>query len=161
MSDQKNLEIPKSKIESIPEQEVPRTDSSFLEKKVETKKEEEGPGEEKISTDILTDIQSISTQNNTGSQSDINLRKVEDILSQGMESVFLSMDAHTQEIFKIEGEKTAKKINSLMQKAKVKFSELISLISLWLKIIPRVNKYYLEQEAKIKADAIIKIYSKK
>ena len=161
MSDQKNLEIPKSKIESIPGQEIPLADSSFSEKKAEKIPSEQGQKEEKNSQDILTDIQGISTQSNTDSQDDINLKKVEDILSQGMENVFLSMDAHTQEVFRIEGEKTAKKINSLMQKAKIKVSELISLIGNWLKIIPRVNKYYLEQEAKIKADAIMKIYHKK
>lgn len=88
------------------------------------------------------------------------LSKVENILSEGMDKVFLEMDAATQQQFKIKGEETARKITQLLKKSKVKIKEVISLVMDWLRVIPKVNKFYLEQEAKIKADAIMKMHKK-
>lgn len=90
----------------------------------------------------------------------IILAKVEKILAENMDNIFLTMDAATQQQFKIKGEETAKKITTLFSKAKVKVKDIINLIIDWLKIIPRINRYYLEQEAKLKADAILRIYKK-
>lgn len=86
------------------------------------------------------------------------LVKVEKILAENMDSVFLSMDAALQMHFKQAGEVTARQIQTLLQKAKVKAQDVIKLIINWLRIIPGVNRYYLEQEAKIKADAILNLY---
>lgn len=89
------------------------------------------------------------------------LKKVEAILAENMESVFLSLDAVSQRNFKTRGEKTARKINQLLHGAKVRVGDIINLIISWLRLIPRVNRYYLEQEAKIKADAILRLYQNK
>lgn len=82
---------------------------------------------------------------------------VDSILADGLNEVFLKMTPEEQRRFKAEGEKTAKEINGLLDKAKVGVSKVISLIKRWLGLIPGVNKYFLEQEAKIKADKILKI----
>jgi len=50
-----------------------------------------------------------------------------------------------------------KKINTLLDKAKINLGKIASLIRKWLSIIPGVNKFFLEQEAKIKADEIMKL----
>jgi len=89
--------------------------------------------------------------------SEIIHREVDSILSAGMDNTFLSLDAGTQRIFKIKGEETAKKITILLMQTKIKVAEITKLILDWLRIIPRVNKYYLEQEAKIKTEKILKI----
>ncbi len=91
----------------------------------------------------------------------IVLKKVENILSKNMDNVFLSMDAATQQQFKIKGEETAQKIVILLNKTKIRIREVLSLIISWLRIIPHVNRFYLEQEAKIKADEIIKMHQNK
>lgn len=91
----------------------------------------------------------------------IILAKVEKILAENMDNVFLTMDATTQQHFKIKGEATAKKIATLFTKARVKVKDVIGLIIEWLKTIPLVNRYYMEQEAKLKADAILRIYKNK
>lgn len=65
------------------------------------------------------------------------------------------MDAATQAKFKQAGEETAGKISILLQTAKVQVKKIVELIVAWLRIIPGVNSYYLEQEAKIKADKIL------
>lgn len=90
----------------------------------------------------------------------IVLKKVESILAENMDSIFLSLDSNSQIDFKIKGEETAKKITTLLSQAKVKVKDLIDLIIDWLRVIPRVNRYYLEQEAKLKADAIWHLYKK-
>ncbi len=90
----------------------------------------------------------------------IILAKVEGILAENMDNVFLSLDSSSQVNFKIKGEETAKKIIILLSQAKVKIKDIINLIINWLKVIPRINRYYLEQEAKLKADAIWRLYKK-
>jgi hypothetical protein len=92
---------------------------------------------------------------------DIELKKVESVLSQGLESVFLTMDIATQANFKAQGEETAKQINTLLHSGKAKMQKVITLIINWLRLIPRVNKHFLEQEAKIKADEIMRMYQQK
>lgn len=84
-------------------------------------------------------------------------KKIEGILAKGVEEAYLNMDSLKQMEFKREGEKTAREINSLLEKTKVKVKKIISLIKKWLSLIPGVNKFFLEQESKIKADEILKI----
>jgi len=91
----------------------------------------------------------------------IVLKKVEDILANDMDRVFLSMDAASQQRFKVKGEATARQIVGLLSKTKIKIKEVVALIMSWLKTIPHANKFYLEQEAKIKADEIIKMHQGK
>ncbi len=82
---------------------------------------------------------------------------IENILADGMDQVFLKMTPREQAEFKLEGERAATKINQLLDKAKVGVGKVINVILRWLGLIPNANKFYLEQEAKIKADKILKI----
>jgi len=70
---------------------------------------------------------------------------------------FLGMTPKQQKKFKTEGEETVKKINVLLRDAKVKIKKIVDLIRRWLRNIPKVNKHFLEQEAKIKADRIVNL----
>ncbi len=92
---------------------------------------------------------------------EIVFKKVEAILADGMDKVFLTMDVASQAKFKAQGEQTTREIMTLLQKTKVKSKQVIELILNWLRIIPGVNKFYLEQEAKIKADRIMRVYEGK
>lgn len=85
---------------------------------------------------------------------------IDNILAEGLNEVFLKMNPVEQKKFKAMGEETVVKINKLLDQTKVKVNKIISLIKKWLKLIPRVNHFFLEQEAKIKADKIIKIKNK-
>jgi len=87
-------------------------------------------------------------------------QEIDNILAEGLHEVFLKMDPKKQKEFKQQGEETVIKINKLLDKTKIKVSAIIELIKKWLKIIPGVNKFFLEQEAKIKADRIMKIKNK-
>jgi hypothetical protein len=83
-------------------------------------------------------------------------KQIENILAKNMEEAYLGMSPIRQTEFKREGEKTAREINSLLAKTKVKVNKIINLIKKWLSLIPGVNKFFLEQESKIKADEILK-----
>lgn len=83
--------------------------------------------------------------------------KVEGVLQDGLKDYFLKMTPNEQENFKIEGERVASKIVILLKAAKVKVVKILKLITQWLKMIPGVNKYYLEQQSKIKTDNLIRM----
>ncbi|MFZ2310637.1 MAG: hypothetical protein WAW11_03770 [Patescibacteria group bacterium] len=85
---------------------------------------------------------------------------VDNILSDGLSETFLAMSPDKQKIFKEEGEKTAKKINVLLDATKINVNKIINLVRKWLSIIPGINRFFLDQEAKIKTDNIIKIKNK-
>lgn len=85
------------------------------------------------------------------------VKAIDDILSAGLHEMFLQMSPVKQKEFKQVGEETVVKIVGLLDKTKVKIDKIIDLIRKWLKIIPGVNKFFLEQEAKIKADRILKL----
>ncbi len=85
---------------------------------------------------------------------------IDSILAEGLDEVFLNLKPEKQKEFKEKGEETVKKINILLGQTKVKVKKIINLIRAWLKIIPGVNKFFLEQESKIKADRIVKIKNK-
>jgi len=85
---------------------------------------------------------------------------IDHILAAGLNEIFLHLKADEQQAFKKKGEETVTKINELLNKTKIRVNKLIALIRDWLKLIPGVNKFFLEQEAKIKADQILKIKDK-
>ncbi|NCD01091.1 hypothetical protein EOL94_03310 [bacterium] len=89
------------------------------------------------------------------------LKEIDNILSEGLEDVFLNMSPEKQQIFKKTGEEITIKINGLIDKTKVKIDKIVNLIKKWLGLIPDINSYYLTQEAKIKADKILKIKNDK
>lgn len=81
--------------------------------------------------------------------------KVEKIMEEGLKEAYEKMSPVAQQEFKIKGEETAQKISQLLQKTHVKVKKIFALLFDWLKLIPGVNYFFLEQEAKIKADKII------
>lgn len=83
------------------------------------------------------------------------VKDIEGAMASGLEGAYLAMDAATQHQFKEVGEETASAIEQLLQQSKVQMKKIVMLLLRWLKIIPRVNPYFLEQQAKIKADAIV------
>ncbi len=85
------------------------------------------------------------------------LEKIEDILEEDLEDIYFKMTQEKQAEFKQTGEITASKIATLLGETKIKVKKILELIKEWLKIIPGINKFFLEQEAKIKTDKILDI----
>ena len=59
--------------------------------------------------------------------------------------------------FKQEGEKAASLIRQMMEKGKIHTRKVLGLIRRWLQLIPGVNRFFLEQESKIKTDRLLLI----
>jgi len=84
-------------------------------------------------------------------------KEIGDVLEKNLKEAFLSMDERRQQKFKKVGEETTRKINKLMEGTKVNVKKIIKLIKEWLSMIPGINKIFLEQSAKIKADEIMEL----
>jgi len=84
-------------------------------------------------------------------------KQIENVLAKGLTEVYLNLAPAQRQEFKRAGEATARKINQLLLQTKINIGKIIKLIKKWLLLIPGVNKYFLEQAAKIKADEIVKM----
>lgn len=82
-------------------------------------------------------------------------KKVESVLEEGLEETYRALDAPTQKKFRDEGERVVREIAGMLKKAKMKARKILELIRGWLRIIPHINRYFLDQEAKIKTDRIM------
>lgn len=85
-------------------------------------------------------------------------RQIEGVLAEGLEDLYRALNPVEQEKFRKTGEITAVKISLLLQKVKIKVGEILKLIREWLTGIPGINKYFIEQASKIKADKIFKLH---
>ena len=83
--------------------------------------------------------------------------KVEKILSEGLDDTYANLSPIAQQEFKLKGEQTASAIREMLRATKVKAKKIFQLILEWLSLLPNVNKFFLEQEAKIKTDRIIEL----
>ncbi len=84
-----------------------------------------------------------------------SLVKIEKILEEDLEDFYFSMPSEQQKVFKEKGEETASAVEKMIRAGRVVAGKILKLIRAWLKLIPGVNKFFLEQEAKIKTDKIV------
>jgi hypothetical protein len=84
-------------------------------------------------------------------------QRIERIMEEGLGELYSQMPPDKQREFRRVGEQTARQINQLLGATKLQISKIISLIKDWLKIIPGVNRFFIEQEAKIKTDELLKM----
>jgi hypothetical protein len=91
---------------------------------------------------------------------DPDLDAIESILALGLAELYRDMSPLAQEKFRTRGEQTASKIMEMITRAKVKARKVAALIRDWLRLIPGVSHFFLEQETKIKTDRIME-YSEK
>jgi hypothetical protein len=87
--------------------------------------------------------------------------EVEKILEDGLDEFYASLPEDVKPVFKRRGEEAAIEIGSMVRSLRANAKRLISIITGWLKTIPGVNRYFLEQEAKIKADRIMALIEEK
>jgi hypothetical protein len=87
-------------------------------------------------------------------------RQIESVMAKGLEEIYMSLPPEKKAEFKRVGEETAVKVNLLLEKTKVNIGKVVNLIKKWLSLLPGVNKMFLEQEAKIRSDEILKLRKK-
>lgn len=88
---------------------------------------------------------------------DQQLQQVEQVLAEGLQDIFASLPPAEQQKFKVAGELAAQEVNNLLGQVKVKVSAIVDVIRRWLSSIPGVNKFFVEQEAKIKAQKLVSL----
>ena len=87
--------------------------------------------------------------------------KVERILEQNLWDLYFALPQGSREKFKAEGEKAAATLRAAIEGKKVKPNQVLGAVHKWLKTIPRVNPYFLEQEAKIKTDQVMDLVAER
>lgn len=85
----------------------------------------------------------------------------ESLLATGLDDLYLAMDQPHRAAFKQKGEEITLAIKQLADSGKLTASKVLGLIRGWLELIPGVNKFFLEQEAKIKTDTVMDYYRDK
>ncbi|MFA5248658.1 MAG: hypothetical protein WC415_05640 [Patescibacteria group bacterium] len=141
--------------------ETPKTPESSIEKAparpdFNLEKTKEGIEKE------VSDISAINTPSSSAPVVSVSLyeerrQEIEKKLAHGLDDIYLSLSPEKRAEFRKAGEETAIKINKLLEKTKVNLSKIVNLIRKWLSVLPGVNKLFLEQEAKIRADEIVKM----
>lgn len=89
------------------------------------------------------------------------LMQIEEILEEDLEDAYFGMPPEKKKEFKEKGEEAAGKIEKMIESVKVNSNKILSLIKRWLKLIPGINKFFLEQEAKIKTDKVLNLRGRK
>ncbi len=82
-------------------------------------------------------------------------REIETVLEEDIDFLYKALSQKQRQQFRIEGERTAAKIEILMKQAVIKLVEIIKLIRSWLTLLPGVDRFFIEQEAKIKAERVL------
>ncbi|MDP1709934.1 MAG: hypothetical protein Q8L21_03540 [Candidatus Komeilibacteria bacterium] len=88
------------------------------------------------------------------------LQAIEKVMASGLEEIYNNLDSKTKQMLKLEGEKTASQIEILLEQGKDAAKKVLQLIRDWLHKIPGVNRFFLEQESKIKTDKILAMTNK-
>lgn len=82
---------------------------------------------------------------------------IEKIMEEDLQDAFKELTPIQKQEFKIKGEETANQVRFLLKQTHIKVKNIFKLIFEWLKMLPGINKFFLEQEAKIKTDKILAI----
>ncbi len=128
--------------------------SESLENKVEY--QDETKSQQNLQTVLSSDEEHKEVNIVLDKDEDSDLQLIEVILSEDLEYIEEALPEKLRKQFDDKKIETAKQIKVLVNKAKVNLKKIVKLIVDWLKMIPGINKFFLEQEAKIKADKIIK-----
>lgn len=83
--------------------------------------------------------------------------EVEKILEYGLGDYIPDMPEEARERFLKKGGEVAAQLSVMVRTLNVQVSLVVGLIKEWLLTIPGVNRYYIEQEAKIKTDQIVEL----
>ncbi len=86
--------------------------------------------------------------------------EIENILEQDLGGVYQQLADPEKIVVRREGERAASLIRTLFVQVKVKAKSILNIIRRWLRLIPGINKFFLEQEAKIKTDQMMNLHDR-
>lgn len=85
---------------------------------------------------------------------------VEAVLSENLAEFYKSLPADKKTEFKNRGEEVANQVVGMIRSGIMQVKRVLEMIRSWLKLIPGVNNFFLEQEAKLKMDKIKALYDR-
>jgi hypothetical protein len=91
------------------------------------------------------------------SPADAVQKRVEQVLEEGLGDIYQKLDPATQAKFRHEGEVTAQRVTELLKQAAVKVVEVLRVIRRWLAMLPGVSDLFIESQAKLKAEKLMKL----
>lgn len=142
-------ESPQNQNEGKPENKINQPSLNRIDQNLPEQREGEAGTEIKSTT--TTNAQQQTLVKNE------ELIEIEKILESGLNDLIVNLPEYQQREFINRGEKAAQEIEVLIHEAKIKVFKIIEVIIKWLQSIPGANKFFIEKEAKIKADQVIKI----
>ncbi|HNW55681.1 MAG TPA: hypothetical protein PKN62_01215 [bacterium] len=152
-------EILKPSFEQVPNQVNQTEQIVSSENKAETVVETKAPSEQTVDNSLPT-----TSRNQVQAQPVVKLtprqEEIDDILEDGLSEIYFTLTPEKQAELRQAGGETVKQIDQLLDHAKSQINKIISLIRKFLLIIPGVNRFFLEQEVKIKTDKIMSLKDK-
>lgn len=154
-------EILKPNFEQAPVQENQSEQVVSLENKVEIATEKKAVNEQLVDNSLPASNQG-QAQNQAQSVVQLTPRQeeIDDILEDGLAEIYVTLTPEKQAELRQVGGETVRQIDQLLDHAKSQINKIIGLIRKFLLVIPGVNRFFLEQEVKIKADKIISLKDK-
>ena len=133
-----------------------------IEKAPETPKAPEAPETTTKTVQKITKILPITEEQKEKAAlgKDEELVMIENILSEDIRDLYSQLPQLKQRTFQQKGEEAALKIKVMLKKTRVRANEIFELIKNWLKMLPKISAYFLEQEAKIKTDKVLEMKKK-
>lgn len=128
-------------------QEAEPAEENFLEEEQEVAAK---PAQEKAPVPTRA---STATQAVVQTKDEVTL-EVEKVLEEGLGDFYASLPPNGKIIFRKKGEEASSEIAKMVNNLQLNFKRALQLIRDWLLTVPKVNKFFLEQEAKIKVDKI-------
>ncbi|MEI7498249.1 MAG: hypothetical protein WCK11_03125 [Candidatus Falkowbacteria bacterium] len=113
--------------------------------------DEGGGSSEQAAAPLITPVNPVT---------EAEVKAIEHVMEDGLADLYMKMPTDSQAKFRQLGEQTARQINVLLHESKLQIKKIVKLLIEWLKVIPGVNRFFLEQEAKIKTDELLRLYKK-
>lgn len=159
----KNKEVISDNIEASPVSSEVNTPEQFVNRETEKDETTSGDSKKQVSeknSDKKIHLHVKRTVKPIPKMQDEVVTKIEKILESGLADEYAKLSPIAKQEFKIKGEETSIKIRELLNETHVKVKKIFYLIIEWLRVLPGINKFFLEQEAKIKTDLIIELHHK-
>lgn len=84
-------------------------------------------------------------------------REIEKVLEEDLVPLYRELSPDQRTRFRVAGEEAVGKIETLLRQAAVKVKDIIGILIGWLSLLPGVNRFFIEQEAKLKADRLLSL----
>jgi len=153
------MESPKFEIPTPTKEKVPETEKGAHFEPEKPKWEKFKAAEEKKPKIPPSSTAALDVQFRPLTEEEIK-KEIENILSENLDDIYLGLPVNLKEQFRKKGDETVSEIKKIISKTRIVVHKILNLIKNWLKIIPGINKFFLEQEAKIKTAKILSLAEK-